>query len=281
MKILVTGAKGQLGCDVVEQLKQRGHEVIGVDVEEMDITNDVQVSQVMEEIRPEGVIHCAAYTAVDAAEDNVQLCQNINVHGTENIVKYCEKTGCKLIYLSTDYVFDGEGNRPWEPDDEADPLNVYGQTKYEGEQLIRQHLEKYYIVRISWVFGKNGRNFIQTMLRLGKENGAVKVVNDQIGSPTYTYDLARLLIDMVEKEEYGTYHATNLGICSWYQFACEIFHQAGMEEVIVTPVTSEEFPAKARRPHNSIMNKAKLEDHGFQQLPTWQDALRRYLQEMQ
>lgn len=280
MKILVTGAKGQLGFDVVEQLKQRGHQAVGVDVEEMDITNGTQVSQVMEEIRPEGVIHCAAYTAVDAAEEHVELCRSINVHGTENIVKYCEETGCKLIYLSTDYVFDGEGNRPWEPDDEADPLNVYGQTKYEGEELIRNHLEKYYIVRISWVFGRNGNNFIQTMLRLGKQNGAVKVVSDQIGSPTYTYDLARLLIDMMEKEAYGTYHATNLGICSWYQFACEIFHQAGMEEVTVTPITSEEFPAKARRPHNSMMNKAKLDEYDFQQLPAWEDALRRYLQEI-
>lgn len=281
MNILVTGAKGMLGCDVVEQLKQRGHQVTGVDVEEMDITDALCVQKVMEEIRPDGVIHCAAYTAVDAAEEHPDLCRRINVAGTENIAANCKRLNCKLVFLSTDYVFDGNGNRPWEPEDEPEPLNVYGQSKYEGEQLIRKYLEKYYIVRISWVFGKNGKNFVQTMLRLGREKGAVKVVNDQIGSPTYTRDLARLLIDMAEKEEYGIYHATNLGVCSWYQFACEIFRQAGMEQVQVTPVSSREFPAKARRPYNSMMNKARLEERGFQQLPSWQDALGRYLQEIE
>lgn len=280
MKILVTGVKGQLGYDVVKQLTERGHEVVGVDVEEMDITDCNQVKQVMDQVRPDGVIHCAAYTAVDAAEENEELCRKINVIGTEYIAQCCQEKKCKLIYLSTDYVFNGEGNRPWEADDQAEPLNVYGQSKYDGEQMVRKYVERHYIVRVSWVFGKNGKNFVQTMLRLGKEQGSVSVVDDQVGSPTYTVDLARLLIDMVEKEEYGTYHATNLGICSWYQFACEIFRQAGMDMVAVTPVSSDEFPTKAKRPYNSIMNKAKLDEHGFVLLPAWQDALQRYLQEI-
>lgn len=276
MRILVTGVKGQLGHDVVNELEKRGHTAIGVDIDEMDITDAAAVEQGMKEANVEAVIHCAAYTAVDAAEDNIELCRRVNADGTENIAKVCRELDLKMVYLSTDYVFDGEGERPWEPDDKRDPLNVYGQTKYEGELAVEKYLEKYFIVRIAWVFGVNGKNFIKTMLRLGESNTDINVVNDQIGSPTYTYDLARLLVDMVETEKYGRYHATNEGLCTWYEFACEIFRQAGMK-VNVHPVTSDEFPAKAKRPHNSRMSKKKLEENGFKLLPTWQDALKRYL----
>ena len=259
MRVLVTGVKGQLGYDVVKECEKRGIEAVGVDVEEMDITDAQAVDRVITEAKVDAVIHCAAYTAVDAAEDNVDICRKVNAEGTENIAKVCKKLDIKMIYISTDYVFDGEGERPWQPDDERNPLNVYGQTKYEGELAVEQNLEKYFIVRIAWVFGVNGKNFIKTMLRLGEERGAVSVVNDQIGSPTYTYDLAVLLVDMVQTEKYGRYHATNEGLCSWYEFACEIFRQAGMDQVKVTPVDSTAFPAKAKRPHNSRMSKDKLE----------------------
>ena len=224
----------------------------------------------------EAVIHCAAYTAVDAAEDNVEICHKINAEGTENIAKVCKELDLKMIYISTDYVFNGEGTRPWEPDDEREPLNVYGQAKYEGELAVEKYLEKYYIVRIAWVFGVNGKNFIKTMLNLSETHDELSVVNDQIGSPTYTYDLAKLLVDMVETDKYGRYHATNEGLCTWYEFATEIFRQAG-KEITVHPVTSEQFPSKAKRPHNSRMSKDKLEANGFDRLPTWQDALNRYL----
>ncbi len=280
MRVLVTGVKGQLGYDVVKECEKRGIEAVGVDVEEMDITDAQAVDRVITEAKVDAVIHCAAYTAVDAAEDNVDICRKVNAEGTENIAKVCKKLDIKMIYISTDYVFDGEGERPWQPDDERNPLNVYGQTKYEGELAVEQNLEKYFIVRIAWVFGVNGKNFIKTMLRLGEERGAVSVVNDQIGSPTYTYDLAVLLVDMVQTEKYGRYHATNEGLCSWYEFACEIFRQAGMDQVKVTPVDSTAFPAKAKRPHNSRMSKDKLEENGFHRLPTWQDALGRYLKEI-
>lgn len=280
MKVLVTGVKGQLGYDVVRELEKRGHEAVGVDIEEMDITKADEVSRVMKSAAPDAVIHCSAYTAVDRAEEEPEICRTVNADGTANIAAVCAEIGCKLLYLSTDYIFSGDGERPWEPDDEPSPLNVYGQTKYEGEQAIKAKLDKYFIVRISWVFGINGSNFIKTMLRLGKENGAVKVVSDQIGSPTYTADLAVLLADMIESEAYGQYHATNEGLCSWYEFAKEIFRAADMNDVTVTPVSTGEFPAKAKRPLNSRMNKERLVENGFRKLPSWQDAVARYIREL-
>lgn len=279
MKVLVTGTKGQLGYDVVNELEKRGHTAVAVDIEEMDITDAVSVERVITEAEVEAVIHCAAYTAVDAAEDNVEICRRVNAEGTENIAKVCKKLDLKMIYISTDYVFDGEGERPWEPDDEGHPLNVYGQTKYEGELAVEKYLEKYFIVRIAWVFGVNGKNFIKTMLKLSETHEELNVVDDQVGSPTYTYDLAVLLVDMVESDKYGRYHATNEGLCTWYEFAKEIFRQAGVE-VKVNPVTSDMFPAKAKRSKNSRMSKDKLDANGFHRLPTWQDALERYLSEI-
>lgn len=277
MRVLVTGVKGQLGYHVVEELEKRGHAAVGVDIDEMDITDAEQTRRVITGAQAEAVVHCAAYTAVDAAEEHVELCRKVNVDGTGNIAKVCGELGLKMVYISTDYVFNGEGLRPWEPEDEAEPLNVYGQAKYDGEVQVRNYVDKYFIVRTAWVFGEHGHNFINTMLRLGRERGKVSVVNDQIGSPTYTRDLAMLLVDMIETEKYGIYHATNEGYCSWYEFAVEIFRQAGME-VQVSPQTSDEFQAKAKRPHNSRMDKAKLETSGFRRLPSWQDALRRYLE---
>lgn len=278
MKVLVTGVKGQLGHDVVNELEKRNHTAVGVDIDEMDITDADSVERVIKDAAPDAVIHCAAYTAVDAAEDNEELCRRVNAGGTENIARVCKELNCKLMYISTDYVFNGQGTRPWEPDDERQPLNVYGQTKYEGELAV-EGLEKYFIVRIAWVFGVNGKNFIKTMLNLGKTRDTLTVVCDQIGSPTYTYDLARLLADMIETDRYGRYHATNEGLCSWHEFAVEIFRQAGMK-VNVIPVTSDQYPAKAKRPANSRMDKSKLDAAGFQRLPAWQDALGRYLREL-
>lgn len=280
MKVLVTGAKGQLGTDLMNELAKRGIEGIGVDVQEMDITDAEACRCVIKNSGADAVIHCAAYTAVDAAEDNVDLCRRINGEGTRNVAQACKEADVKLMYISTDYVFDGQGTRPWEPDDERHPLNVYGQTKYEGELAVEELSDKYFIVRIAWVFGVAGKNFIKTMLRLGKERGAVSVVDDQIGSPTYTYDLARLLVDMIQTDKYGRYHATNEGLCSWYEFAKEIFRQAGMD-VPVTPVSSDAFPAKATRPSNSRLNKDKLSENGFERLPAWQDALGRFLKEIE
>jgi dTDP-4-dehydrorhamnose reductase len=276
MRVLVTGAKGQLGTDVMNELAKRGYEGIGVDVEEMDITDPAAVERVIAGANVETVVHCAAYTAVDAAEDNEELCRKVNAFGTENIAKVCRKLDLKMVYISTDYVFDGEGERPWEPDDARQPLNIYGQTKYEGELAVENNLEKFFIVRIAWVFGVNGKNFIKTMLNLAKTHDELNVVNDQIGSPTYTYDLSRLLVDMIETEKYGFYHATNEGLCTWFEFAQEIFRQAGVE-IKVNPVDSSQFPAKAKRPHNSRMSKEKLTAKGFERLPAWQDALSRYL----
>lgn len=280
MRVLVTGAKGQLGTDLMHELEKQGLEGIGVDVEEMDITDQSACRKVISEANVDAVIHCAAYTAVDAAEDQVDLCRRINGEGTRNVAQACKEANVKMMYISTDYVFDGQGTRPWEPDDHRDPLNVYGQTKYEGELAVEELLDRYFIVRIAWVFGVAGKNFIKTMLHLGKERGAVSVVDDQVGSPTYTYDLARLLVDMIQTDRYGRYHATNEGLCSWYEFACEIFRQAGMNEVTVTPVTSEAFAAKAKRPFNSRMSKEKLSENGFERLPSWQDALGRFLKEI-
>lgn len=281
MRVLVTGVKGQLGHDVVNEMEKRGITPIGVDLAEMDITDKEACDRVITEANVDAVIHCAAYTAVDAAEDNVDVCMKVNAGGTRNIAEVCKKLGIKMMYISTDYVFDGQGTRPWEPDDPVvEPLNVYGQSKYEGEVAVEKYAPKHYIVRIAWVFGLNGKNFIKTMINLGKTHDTLTVVNDQIGTPTYTYDLARLLVDMLEKEEYGKYHATNEGgYISWYDFAKEIFAQAGMD-VKVLPVSSAEYPAKAKRPSNSRMEKKKLDEHGFTRLPDWKDALGRYLKEI-
>ena len=280
MRVLVTGAKGQLGQDLMAELASRGITGIGVDVEDMDITDAEACRRVISAERPDAVIHCAAYTAVDAAEDNAELCRRINSEGTKHVAQVCRELDIKMMYISTDYVFNGQGERPWEPDDPREPLNVYGRTKYEGELAVEQALDKYFIVRIAWVFGVYGKNFVRTMLRLGAERGAVSVVDDQIGSPTYTPDLSRLLADMIQTEKYGRYHATNEGLCSWYEFAVEIFHQAGLD-VAVTPVSTAEYtamyPGQARRPMNSRISKEKLSQNGFERLPAWQDALGRYL----
>lgn len=283
MRVLVTGAKGQLGSDLLCELSKRNIESVGIDIEDLDITDAAATKKVIEDInnktKLDAIIHCAAYTAVDAAEDNEALVTKINAEGTKNIAEVAKTLDIAMMYISTDYVFDGEGKRPWEPDDKRAPLNVYGMAKYKGELYVEELVKKYFIVRISWVFGLHGNNFIKTMLRLGKERGAVSVVNDQIGSPTYTPDLSRLLADMIVTDKYGRYHATNEGLCSWYDFAVEIFKQANLD-VAVTPVSSDAFPVKAKRPHNSRMDKSKLTENGFKLLPTWQDALGRYLLEL-
>lgn len=286
MKVFVTGVKGQLGFDVMNELEKRGYQAIGVDIDEMDITDKESVKHVIKSAAPDVVIHCAAWTAVDAAEDeeNIDKVIAVNAEGTENIAKVCKELDCKTVYISTDYVFDGEGERPWEPDDARKPLNVYGQSKYLGELAVQKFLEKYFIVRIAWVFGTNGKNFINTMLHLGQNHDRLTVVCDQIGTPTYTYDLARLLVDMAESEQYGVYHVTNEGgYISWYDFTVEIMKQAGKiddrySHVEVAPVSSSEYPAKAKRPSNSRLDKSKLREKGFEPLPTWQDALSRYLE---
>ncbi|MDE5755679.1 MAG: dTDP-4-dehydrorhamnose reductase [Clostridia bacterium] len=282
MKVLVTGVKGQLGFDVVKELEKRGQEAIGVDVEEMDITDKQQVSDVLQRVKPDAVVHCAAWTAVDAAEDNVDKVRLVNAIGTENIAKECKKLGCKMMYISTDYVFDGNGTQPWKPDcKDYKPLNVYGMTKLEGELAVAENLEKFFVVRIAWVFGKNGNNFIKTMLKVGKTHDVLRVVNDQIGTPTYTYDLARLLVDMIDTDKYGFYHATNEGgYISWYDFAKEIFKQAGYSTQVIPVTTAEYGLSKAARPFNSRLDKSKLVENGFELLPTWQDALSRYLKEI-
>lgn len=293
MKILVTGVKGQLGFDVVNELAGRGHEPAGVDIEDMDITDPVSVHNVICAVRPDAVIHCAAWTAVDAAEEacNQEKVFAVNAQGTRNIAGVCRMLDIKMMYISTDYVFNGQGEQPWSPDcRDYQPLNVYGQSKLDGEQAVSGLLSKYFIIRIAWVFGKNGNNFIKTMLRLGKNHDILRVVNDQIGTPTYTYDLARLLVDMIETEKYGYYHATNEGgYISWYDFAQEIFRQATIHghseyseaQLTVLPVTTAEYGlSKAARPFNSRLDKHKLTDNGFTLLPTWQDALTRYLKEI-
>jgi len=294
MRVLVTGVKGQLGYDVVNELRKRGHEAIGVDIEEMDITDSSSVNKVIKAASPDAVIHCAAWTAVDAAEDeeNKNKVHMVNAVGTENIAKVCKELNIKMMYISTDYVFDGQGTEPWKPDcKDYKPLNVYGQSKLEGELAVSQTLDKYFIVRIAWVFGKNGKNFIKTMLKLGKTHDTIKVVNDQIGTPTYTFDLARLLVDMIESDKYGYYHATNEGgYISWYDFTKEIFRQAAAmghkeyseDRVTVIPVSTAEYGvSKAKRPFNSRLDKSKLIENGFTPLPTWQDAVRRYLKEIE
>ena len=303
MKIFVTGVAGQLGHDVMNELAKRGYEGPGSDIApeytgiqdgsavtkmpyvSLDITNKNAVEQTLEQIRPDVVIHCAAWTAVDMAEDDdkVEKVRAVNAGGTENIALVCKKLDCKMVYISTDYVFDGQGEKPWDPDcKDYKPMNVYGQTKLEGELAVSRNLEKYFIVRIAWVFGVNGKNFIKTMLNVGKTHDTVRVVKDQIGTPTYTYDLARLLIDMVETDKYGYYHVTNEGgYISWYDFTCEIYRQAGYDTKVI-PVTTEEYGmSKAARPFNSRLDRSKLVKNGFTPLPTWQDALSRYLKIIQ
>ncbi len=302
MKVFVTGVNGQLGHDVVNELNKRGHEAVGSDMTEaysgtadgsavtklpyicMEITDAGCVAQALTACKPDAVIHCAAWTAVDLAEDDdkVEQVRAVNAGGTQNIADVCKKLGCKMVYISTDYVFDGQGTQAWQPDcRDYKPLNIYGQTKLEGELAVAGTLDKYFIVRIAWVFGLNGKNFIRTMLNVGKKNDTVRVVDDQVGTPTYTFDLARLLVDMVGTEKYGYYHATNEGgYISWYEFACEIFKQAGYTTKVL-PVSTEEYGlSKAVRPFNSRLDKRKLVENGFEPLPVWQDAVRRYLKEI-
>ena len=303
MKVFVTGVAGQLGHDVMNELAKRGYEGIGTDIApeysgaadgtavvsmpyvSLDITDADAVDRVICEMKPDVVVHCAAWTAVDLAEDEDKKdkVHAINADGTANIAKACKKTGSKMVYISTDYVFDGQGTTPWKPDcKDYKPLNVYGQTKLEGELAVSQTLEKYFIVRIAWVFGLNGKNFIKTMLNVGKTHDTVRVVNDQIGTPTYTYDLARLLVDMNETEKYGYYHATNEGgYISWYDFTKEIYRQAGYKTEVLPVTTAEYGLSKAARPFNSRLDKSKLVEAGFTPLPTWQDALSRYLKEIE
>ena len=295
MKVFVTGVGGQLGHDVMQELTKRGHEVIGADIlqsldngmpyVQLDITDSDLVEKTLTQAKPDVVFHCAAWTAVDLAEDEDKQdkVRAINVGGTASIAAVCKKLDCKMVYISTDYVFDGQGEAPWEPDcKEYAPLNVYGQTKLEGELAVSGTLDKYFIVRIAWVFGRNGNNFVKTMLNVGKKYDTLRVVNDQIGTPTYTYDLARLLVDMVQTEKYGYYHATNEGgYISWYEFACEIFRQAGYATKVVPVTTAEYGLNKADRPFNSRLDKSKLSENGFQRLPHWQDALGRYLKELE
>ncbi len=279
MRYMITGVKGQLGYDLNNELRKRGHEVVGVDIDEMDITDSEACSRVITEAKADGVFHCAAYTAVDAAEDNEELCMRINAEGTRNIARVCENLDIKMLYLSTDYVFNGQGETPWEPDDLREPINTYGRSKYFGEIAVTDHVEKFFIVRISWVFGINGNNFIKTMLKLSENHDTLRIVSDQIGSPTYTYDLSRLLADIMETEKYGFYHASNEGLCTWCEFAEAIFKEAGIEMNII-PVTTAEYGAKAVRPLNSRLNKEKLTEFGFERLPDWQDAMRRFMAEL-
>lgn len=279
MKILVTGYTGQLGYDVVKRGKKCGLEMIGVGAKEFDITDEGAVSDYVKELNPDAIIHCAAYTAVDKAEDEQSTCWIVNVEGTKYLAKAAKKVNAKFLYISTDYVFNGKGESPFEESDDPNPIGYYGLTKYEGEKAVRELLDNWFIVRISWVFGINGSNFIKTMLRLAETRNEINVVGDQIGSPTYTFDLARLLIDMLQTDKYGTYHATNEGFCSWAEFAKEIFRQANVD-VKVNSISTEEYPTRAVRPKNSRMSKQKLVDSGFNPLPSWQDAVRRYLKEL-
>ena len=279
MKVLVTGVKGQLGYDVTRHLQKRNIPLKGVDVEDFDLTDAQAVQTALLAYAPDVVVHCAAYTAVDKAEDNRELCYQVNVLGTRAVARACRELDAKMIFISTDYVFDGQGQAFFQPDDPKHPINYYGLTKSQAEDEIRNTLEKYFIVRVSWLFGINGANFVKTMLRLGKERSDLNVVCDQIGSPTYSFDVARLLCDMLTTDRYGIYHATNEGVCSWAEFAQEIMMQAGLTAV-VHPIPSEQFPSRAKRPANSRMSKNKLDDNGFARLPGWHDALKRYIGEL-
>lgn len=273
MKVLVTGANGQLGYDVIKRLEEKKIEYLGTDRDTLDITNEDDVKRVIKDYSPDVIVHCAAYTAVDKAEDERELCHAVNVLGTRYIAEACKEIDAKMIYISTDYVFDGKGDKPFEVTDKPNPINYYGQTKYEGELEVQNLIDRYFIVRISWVFGSNGNNFVKTMLRLGKERDEISVVADQVGSPTYTYDLSKLLVEMIETDKYGTYHATNEGYCSWYEFACEIFKQAGID-VKVNPIKTEDYPTRAKRPKNSRLSKIYTNKHFKYELQTWQNSLR-------
>jgi dTDP-4-dehydrorhamnose reductase len=276
MKVLVTGANGQLGYDVIKRLDSEGIQYLGTDRYSLDITNKEKVKRIIDDYNPDVVVHCAAYTAVDKAEDEREQCHSVNVLGTKNIVTACKQTNSKMVYISTDYVFDGERNKSFEVTDKTNPINYYGQTKREGELEVQNQLDKYFIVRISWVFGSRGNNFVKTMLRLGKDRDEITVVADQIGSPTYTYDLAKLLVEMIRTEKYGIYHATNEGYCSWYDFACEIFEQAGIS-VAVKPIKTKDYPTKAKRPVNSRLSKKSLSVFRISKLPQWKEALSNFL----
>lgn len=277
MKVLVTGVDGQLGYDVIKKLQIQNIECLGVDIDDFDITDKNQVNEYVSNYSPDVVVHCAAYTAVDKAEDEKELCQKINVTGTQNIADVCREIDAKMVYISTDYVFDGEGEKPFEVTDTPNPINFYGQTKYEGELTVQNTLHKYFIVRISWAFGINGRNFVKTMLKLGRERDEISVVADQVGSPTYTYDLAKLVIEMIKTDKFGIYHATNEGYCNWYEFTCEIFKQAGID-VKVNPIKTEEYPTKAKRPKNSRLSKDSLQY--FNKLPSWEQAVTEFLKRL-
>lgn len=278
--ILVTGVNGQLGFDVIKELKKRKIECLGIAKEDLDITDKERVEEYILKLKPKCIVHCAAYTAVDRAEDEEEICTRVNVYGTENIAEACKKIDAKMIYISTDYVFDGKGNIPFEVNGNIKPLSVYGKTKYEGELIVKKLLDKYFIVRTSWVFGVNGNNFIKTMLRLGAQKESLNVVCDQIGSPTYTADLAPLLCDMCISEKYGVYHATNEGFCSWAEFAQKIMDEAEVK-CKIKPIPTSEYPTKAVRPFNSRLSKNSLVQHGFKLLPTWEEALNRYLTEIE
>ena len=281
MKVLVTGVKGQLGHDVVTELERRGHEAVGVDIEEMDITDKASVDKVVTSVIPDAVVHCAAWTAVDAAEDAAEKVEAVNATGTRYIAEACKKIDCKMVYISTDYVFNGEGTEPWKPDcKDYAPLNVYGKSKLDGEIAVSSVLNKYFIIRIAWVFGLNGKNFVKTMIRAGRTHDKVRVVCDQIGTPTYTPDVAKLIVDMLGTDRYGYYHATNEGgFVSWYDFTKEIYRQAGLKTKVIPVTTAEYGLSKAKRPYNSRLDKSKLTENGFDLLPPWQDALERFLKE--
>lgn len=278
MKVLVTGVKGQLGFDVCLELDKRHIENKGIDRDDCDITDETAVLNYIKSYAPDVVVHCAAYTAVDRAEDEKEICYNVNVKGTEYIARACKEIDAKMVYISTDYVFEGVGETAYEIDDKAAPDNTYGITKYQGEEEVRKILNKYFIIRISWVFGINGNNFINTMMKLGESRSELNVVADQIGSPTYTYDTAPLICDMIATEKYGTYHATNEGYCSWADLAEYIFSVTG-QKVLVHHIKSEEYPTKASRPKNSRLSKSSLDKAGFKRLPDWQDAVKRYIDE--
>ena len=279
MKILVTGYNGQLGYDVVKELNSRSVECRGVDREDFDITDRDETVGYICDYAPDAVIHCAAYTAVDRAEDDEENCRKVNADGTENIAVACEKLRAKMLYVSTDYVYGGDGEAPFETDSPTNPKNVYGVTKLDGEKAVMKYIDKFFIVRTSWVFGINGSNFVKTMLRLGDEKESLNVVCDQVGSPTYTPDLARLICDLIVTEKYGIYHGTNENFCSWAEFAAEIMKLGG-KKTVINPVPSSEYPTKAERPHNSRLSKKCLDEAGIKRLPTWQDALKRFLKEM-
>lgn len=295
MKILVTGIRGQLGHDVMDALSVRGIEAVGVNSSDMDVTDEAKVREVICTIHPDAVIHCGAWTAVDAAEDHIEEARAVNGTGTAYVASACARIGAKLMYFSTDYVFDGEGETPWKPEDPTGPQGIYGQTKLEGEEAVRRILsDRHFICRLQWVYGINGKNFVKTMLRLAEDHDRLTVVCDQIGGPSYTRDIAELAAEMIQTDKYGTYHVANTGYCSWYEFACEIFKEAGYtvmgeksadldadfgsgKKITVLPVTSDQYPAKAKRPHNSRLDTSKLSEAGFSQLPSWQDALHRFI----